>query len=1063
MFLVYFALRRPYAIFASVILVCLLGAYAIAHMAIDIFPEINIPVVSVVWQFPGMSAEDIQNRIVTIHERTMASLVDDVARIEANSYSGVGVIRLFLHEGADVSKALTQLGSTAQYVMKYLPRNVNPPLLVRFGATDVPIIQLSVSSSSVPDTELNDVGQNLIRPTLANVRGTSLPSPYGGKPRVIMVDLDTNALQAHGISPAELTATLSAQNVIAPSGDIKMGDTDYMVMLNNSPDVINALNQFPVKHRDGATVFMKDVAYVHKGYQIQTNSVTSNGKPGSLMVVRKTGGASTLDVINGVRATLPDIRAIMPKGITVKEIFDQSIFVKASLFGVVREAGIAAGLTAMMIMLFIGSWRSTLIICISIPLSILIGVTGLWALGHTLNIMTLGGFALAVGILVDDATVEIENIERNLGLRPLDEAVIESSREIGIPAMVSTLSICLVFAPIFLLHGTPKHLFSPLALAVVFSMMASYILSRTIVPLMFQKMNEKLQHTHQSHAHGQPKQAKNAFHAIHVGFERLFNQFRDEYRHVLAWSLHHSKRTVATFLAAVVALALLLPFIGEDFFPHVDAGQMRLHVRAPAGTKIEQTQEMFALVEREIRRLVGDDQIDMMIDNIGLPYSGINVSLSDSATVGPMDGEILLSLKEGHRPTPGFKKLLRKELPGKFPGMTFFFQPADIVNQVLNFGQQSPIDIRVNGPRGGDNLIKAREILADLRKVPGIVDAHIFQVPDAPTMKVDVDRTLAGEMGLNQRDISDNVLVSLSSSAMVAPNFWLNPTNAVSYPLVVQTPQHMVENVEQLMSMPVVSADSTGRPMLMSIAKVNRGVAPMLLSQVNISPVFDVHADVQGTDMGSVARAISKILDNRKPEQGSAMHVAVAGQIETMRESFAGLAGGIVMSVVLVYLLMVINFQSFLDPAIVLLAVPFALAGVILMLFTTGTHLSVPALMGALMCVGLSTANSTLIVSFANQRMQAGDDALKAAVAAGFTRLRPVLMTAGAMMLGMLPMALGLGEGGEQNAPLGRAVIGGLTFATVSTLIFVPTIYRLIKGRQPAAEPQYNEPSSIVG
>jgi multidrug efflux pump subunit AcrB len=1058
MFLVYFALKRPYTIAALMVLVCLLGGFAAHRMPTDIFPEINIPVVSVVWTYNGMSADDMQNRILTLHEKQMASLVDDIERIEANAYNGVGVIKIYLHEGADVSRAVSQLGSSAQTVLKYMPRNITPPLVLRYGATDVPIVQLSLASSSLTDTRLNDLGQNVIRPALAVVQGAQVPYPYGGKPRVVMVDLDNHALQATGLTPADVSAAITAQNVISPSGDVKMGATDYTLALNNSSDTIAAINNFPIKQAGRTTLFLRDVAYVHDGFQVQTNAVNENGRPGGLMMIRKTGGASTLDVIDAVYKALPDIRHMIPAGVDVKPIFDQSIFVRASLEGVGREGAIAAGLTGLMILLFLGSWRSTVIICISIPLSILISLICLWATHQTLNIMTLGGFALAVGILVDDATVVIENIERNLGLdRSLDDAIIEGSREIGIPALISTLSICLVFAPVFLLNGTAKYLFSPLAMAVVFAMLASYVLSRTLVPMLFRKFMRGHVHAHGHASHGaddipHPVRSRNPFSRIHLAFESAFDAFREHYRNALAWAVDRPLVTVLFFVALFGSAALLFTRLGMNFFPSVDAGQMRLHVRAPAGTKLEQTQAYFARVERTIRRIVGDRDVDVLIDNVGLPYSGINIALSDSATVGPMDGEILVSLKEGHRPTAGYMATLRRELPREFPECKFFFQPADIVNQVLNFGQAAPIDVRIAGPHEEANYATARKVLADLKKVPGVVDAHIFQVPDAPAMNIDVDRTLASEMGMTQRDVADNVLVALSSSAMVAPNFWLNPETLISYPLIVQTPTYRVGNLPELVSMPLAGhAAATDKQLLMGVADVTRTKAALVKSQVNIRPVFDVHADVQGTDLGAVAKALDDIMRRDQPEAKTAIHITAAGQIQTMRESFIGLAGGIGFAVLLVYLLLVMNFQSWKDPAIVLLAVPLALSGVVWMLYACGTPISVPALMGTLMCIGLTTANSTLVVSFANERMEAGDDALTAAIAAGYTRLRPVLMTAGAMILGMVPMALGLGEGAEQNVPLGRAVIGGLLCATFATLVFVPTMYRLIRGNSPAA------------
>ncbi|MFI5377715.1 MAG: efflux RND transporter permease subunit [Tepidisphaerales bacterium] len=1058
MSLVRFALKMPYTVVAAVILVCLLGVFAALRMPTDIFPEIDIPVVSVVWTYNGMSAEEIQNRILTIHERQMASLVDDIDRMEANSYAGVGVIKVFLHEGADISRAVSQLGSSAQVVMKYMPRNITPPLVLRYGATDVPIIQLAVSSTSLTDTKLNDFGQNVIRPALAVVQGASVPYPYGGKPRVIMVDLDTHALQSKGITPADVSAALQSQNVIAPSGDVKMGTKDYFVALNNSSDTISAINDFPVKRVNGTTVFLRDVSHVHDGYQVQTNAVNTNGRPSSLMMVRKTGGASTLSVINRVKAVLPEIEHLLPAGMKIKPIFDQSIFVKAALNSVLIGGLMAAGLTAVMILLFLGNWRLTLIILMSIPLSVVAALLVMYFGAQTLNTMTLGGFALAVGILVDNATVVIENIERNLAMgKALQPAIEEGSAEILMPTLVSTLAICIVFVPVFLLQGTAKYLFTPLSLSVIISLLASLILSFTFVPVLFKYLMRSYVHVHgqRGGAHDiQKHRSLNPFTAIHYGFDRLFNAFRNAYRNYLAWAVHRPLPTACFFLALMSTSVLVFPKLGMDFFPQVDAGQMRLHVRAPAGTRIEESQELFAQVERSIRKIVGDNEVDVLLDNVGLPYSGINIALSDTATVGPMDGEVLISLKEKHRPTAEHVAALRRELPRQFPEMRFFFQPADIINQVLNFGQPAPIDIRITGPNNAADYVLAQKILADLRNVPGLVDAHIFQVPDAPSMKLEVDRQLASAMGLSQRDIADNVLVSLSSSAMVAPNFWLNPNNQVSYPLVVQTPTYRVDNVPQLLSIPLAGKSLHDPQMLMSVADVHRGQAPMVMSQLNIRPVFDIHADVQGTDLGTVAAAIEKVVKANEPDPRTAMHVTVAGQVVTMRESFTGLAGGIGLAVVLVFLLMVMNFQSWMDPLIVLMAVPCALTGVMWMLFASHTHISVPALMGSLMCIGLTTANAILVVSFANQRMAAGDDALTAAIAGGYTRLRPVLMTAGAMILGMVPMALGIGEGGEQNAPLGRAVIGGLTFATFATLIFVPAMYRLLRGRRSSAGTQ---------
>ena len=1047
MSLVRFALRKPYTVASAVILVCLLGVLAAMRMPTDIFPEINIPVVSVVWTYNGMSPDEMQRRILALHERQLASLVDNIERIEANSYEGVGVIKVYLHEGSDVSRAVSQLSSSALVVLKYMPRNITPPLILRFGATDVPIIQLALSSKTLTDTKLNDLGQNVIRPDLAVVRGASVPYPYGGKPRVIMVDLNQAALQSRGLSPADVSKALQQENVILPSGDVKIGSRDYPVVTNNSPDVIDRINSFPVKEIDGKQIFIRDVAFVHDGYQIQTNSVSANGKPGALMMVRKTGGSSTLAVVDGVKAILPELKKLLPAGVNVRPIFDQSIFVKASLNSVIMGGLMAAGLTALMILLFLGNWRLTLIILASIPLSVIAAILVMYIVGDTLNTMTLGGFALAVGILVDNATVVIENIERHLGLgRNLETGIVGGAEEVAVPTMLATLAICIVFVPVFLLQGTAKYLFSPLSLSVIISLLASLVLSFTLVPVLFKYLMRSYveKHGKRGGAHAvQQHRRHNPFTWTHYAFESVFHRFRNLYRNCLAWAVHNTLPTVIFFIALIGLSCLLFPQLGMDFFPQVDAGQMRLHVRCPPGTKIEQTQEDFAKVESAIRQIVGPKQIDVVLDNIGLPYSGINIALSDSATVGPMDGEVLVSLNEKHTPTAQHMADLRRELPRRFPELQFFFQPADIVNQVLNFGQPAPIDIRVTGPNGDEDYAMASKLMHDLRRVPGVADAHIFQVPDAPALKISVDRTMAQAVGMTQDEVAQSLLVSLNSSAQVAPNFWLNPQNGVSYPLVVQSPQYRVNSVPSLMTLPLANKGST--QLLMNIAHLTRQKVPMVDSQVNIRDVFDVNADVQGRDMASVARDIDRVIKSNSPGEKSALHVELTGQIETMRQSFTGLFGGMGLAVILVFLLMVIKFQSWTDPLIVLMAVPCALAGVMWMLYITGTHISVPALMGSLMCIGLTTANSILVVTFAKDRQAAGDDSLTAAIAAGYTRLRPVLMTAGAMILGMIPMALGVGEGGEQNAPLARAVIGGLLFATLATLIFVPATYRLLR------------------
>jgi len=1048
------ALKRPYTVVAMLILISLMGIGAALRMPVDIFPEIDIPVVAVVWTYNGMSAQDMQNRILTLHERQLASLVDDISRIEAVSYQGVGVEKVYLHEGADVTRAISQLASSALVVLKYMPPNITPPLVLRYGATDVPIIQLSLSSKSLPDTKLNDLGQNIIRPALAVVHGAEVPYPYGGKPRVIMADLDSQALQARGLSAADVSAALQRQNVILPSGDVKIGDKDYALAMNNSPNLIDTINAFPIKEVDGRTIFMRDVAHVHDGFQVQTNSVSVNGTPGALMTIRKTGGVSTLAVIDGVRAALTDIKKVLPQDVAIQPLFDQSVFVKAALNSVGMSAGMAAGLTALVIILFLGNMRLSLIILAAIPLSIITAVLFIYLTGQTLNTMTLGGFALAIGILVDNGTVVIENIERHVAMNePLRHSIVVGASEVAVPTFLSTLCICIVFVPVFLLQGTAKYLFSPLSLSVIGALLASLALSFTMVPVLFNMLMRGSVHDFHTEAQhrpvGQHAAPKNPLVRFQAAFERGFESFRERYRNALAWTLSESVATIAAFGILIVGSICLFPLLGRDFFPQVDAGQMRLHVRAPPGTRLEKTQQYFAEVETQIRREVGNDQINVMLDNIGLPYSGINIALSDSATVGPMDGEILISLNKKHAPTAQLIAKLRKSLPARFAQLQFFFQPADIVDQVLNFGQPAPVDVRVSGPDQGEAFRLASKIARDLTKVPGVVDSHVFQVPNAPALTVDLDRALATQSGVTQQEAANNVLVATNSSAQSAPNFWVDPRNNVSYPLVVQVPPYRIDTSQDLETMPVASGSGGQGQLLVNLAAFGRDAIPLVASQLNIRPVFDVHADVQGRDLYSAAHDIDGVLAANRPDAAKALNVTLSGQVDTMRESYTGLFTGIALAIVLVYLFLVMNFQSWIDPLIVLLAVPFALGGVLWMLFLSQTPMSVPALMGTLMCIGLTTANSILVVTFANQRMAAGDDPLRAAASAGYTRLRPVLMTAGAMILGMVPMALGIGEGGEQNAPLGRAVIGGLLFATFATLIFVPTMYRLLR-RRPA-------------
>src|SRR5579862_324369 len=873
--LVRYILNHPYTVAALLALVALLGIGEALRMPVDIFPEMDIPVCSVVWTYAGMDAVDIQNRILTLHERQMASLVDDIARIEATSYEGVGVEKVYLHEGADVTRAIAQLASSALVVLKYMPPNITPPLVIRYGATDVPIIQLSLSSDSLPDTALNDLGQNIIRPALAVVHGAEVPYPYGGKPRVIMADLDSQALAARGITPADVSNALQSQNVILPGGDVKIGSLDYLVAMNNSPDVIDAINSFPIRQVAGREVFMRDVAHVHDGFQVQTNSVSVDGVPGALMTIRNTGGVSTLAVINGIRAVLPEIRHMLPASVRIQPIFDQSVFVKAALNSVMMGGALAAALTALMILLFLGNWRLTLIILAAIPLSIITAVLFMGAAGETLNTMTLGGFALAVGILVDNGTVVIENIERHAGLHDkLPDAIIYGAGEVGAPTFLSTLCICIVFVPVFLLQGTAKYLFSPLSVSVIVSLLASLALSFTMVPVLFFYLMRSQPHA-TAHALAAPvPPARSPLARVHRRFEQHFERFREGYRNALAWALSEARLTVLAFGAVILLSLPLFPFLGRDFFPEVDAGQMRLHVRAPPGTRIESTQRYFSQVERAIRRLVGSGQISVILDNIGLPYSGINIALSDSATVGPMDGEILISLQKEHAPTADLTAMLRRELPQRFPALQFFFQPADIVDQVLNFGQPAPIDIRVSAADTASAYHLAARLTRLIGRLPGVVDAHVFQVPDAPALSVDVDRALATQVGLTQRDAASNVLVTTNSSAQTSPNFWVDPSNGVSYPLVVQQPPYDIASAQDLKIMPVSSLEDSGSSqLLMNLSSLGRQKVPLVTSQLNIRPVFDVQANVQDRDLYSASKDIDRVIAANRPPPQKAMNV----------------------------------------------------------------------------------------------------------------------------------------------------------------------------------------------
>jgi len=1060
--MVQLGLRHPYLIAVLSILIGIFGLFSADRMATDIFPEINIPVVAAVWTYTGMPPEDLKSRVLDVHERALPALVDDIKRIEANSYFGMGVIKCFLQPDADVTRAVAQVAASSQVIMKQLPAGITPPEVLRFSATDVPIIQLSVASPVLTDDKLNDFAQNFLRPQLSAVPGAQLPFVYGGKPRQIMADLDPQALLAKGISPEKVLEMMNQQSLIIPSGTVKIGDFEYNVTLNNSPDHPAKFNDIPVAVDRDALIYMREVGHVRDGFQVQTNIVHADGIPGALQVVRKTGGVSTLAVISGVKDALRRMADTMPKDITIKPLFDQSIFVRGALQGVVIEGAIAAGLTAIMILVFLGNWKPTVIVMTSIPLAICCSLIALLTLGQSLNTMTLGGLALAMGILVDDATVQIENTVRNVRLGvfgSLYDAIVRAAEEIQLPALVSTLSICIVFVPIFLMEGVGQYLFSPMAIAVIFALLASYFLSRTLVPTMYLLMlNREFE---ASRATGGDPPPRSAFARFHAAFERKFDRFRRIYGDYLAWAVRHPVIVLLVFGAFVGSAALVFPRLGMNFFPDVDAGQLRLHVRPPSGTKIERATEIFADVQRACRKIIGPAEVDTMLDNIGLPYSSMNLALSDAATVGDFDGEILISLKEDHRPTALHMANLRTELPKRFPDCVFFFQAADIVNQVLNFGQPAPIDIRVAGPRRANNLVTAQAIMRQLRDVPGAVDVRLFQVTDYPNLRVEVDRTLAMELGLTQNDVARNVLIALSSSFQIAPNFWLSIANGVSYPIAVQMPQLIIDSIQRLENLPLAFPQERDPPILRNVAHVSRDTVDAIASEVNVQPVFDVQANVQGLDLASVAAGIDRIVASEQARAAAGVRVSVTGQVELMRRSFNDLVTGIGFAIVLAYLLMTANFASWLDPLNVLMAVPCGLAGAVWMLYLTQTPISVPALLGALMIIGLGTSNANLVVVFANQVLGEGKSIREASVAAGYTRIRPVLMTALAMILGMLPMSLGLGDGGEQNAPLGRAVIGGLLVATPATLVFVPVMYGVLH-RRPRTVPAASAAPAIA-
>ena len=1057
MWIVQLALRRPYTFVVAALLLLILSPVAIMRTPVDIFPNIDIPVISVVFQYTGLASSDFEGRITTPFERVLTTTVNDIEHTESQTLNGIAVVKIFFQPKAKIEMALAQVTAISQTLLKQLPTGTTPPLIITYNASSVPILQLGLSSPTLAEQQLNDYALNFVRTALSTIPGLAIPYPFGGKMPQMMVDIDPNKLSARGLSPTDVVNAISVQNLILPSGTAKIGALESDVEMNASPTKLTEIADLPIKAVNGAMIYIRDVASVRAGYQVQTNIVHQDGQRGTLLSVYKTGTASTLAIVKGVRDALPQLLTTLPPDLSIKPLFDQSIFVRASIEGVLKEAVIAACLTALMILLFLGKWRHTVVICVSIPLSILSAICILSALGETINIMTLGGLALAVGILVDDATVEIENIDRNLEMgKDITTAILDGAQQIALPALVSTLCICIVFVPMFFLAGVARYLFVPLAEAVVFAMLSSYVLSRTLVPTMVQYFLRDQPHE----PHDENIVPTSFLGRFQHGFEVGFTRMRDWYAGRLEACLHLRWTFILLFFGVCMASTLLLTTIGQDFFPSVDAGQFRLHMRTRTATRIEETAKSADLVEKFIRTQIPKDEVTTILDNIGLPYSGINTSYANNGTIGTMDVEILCSLNaEHHGPTAGYVARLRAELPRHFPGVEFFFQPADIVSQILNFGLSAPIDVQFVGKDVMGNLAVARGVTDQIRQVPGAVDVHIQQLFNQPKLHLTVDRSKAEQLGLTERDVANSVLVSLSNSFQVSPSFFLNPVNGVSYNLAAQAPQYRIQSLSDLEDLPVTSANGQTNQLLVNLATFHREEGPAVATHYDIKPVVDVLASVQGRDLGGVAKEITRIADAARPHLPRGSQLVIRGQVQTMRSSFLGLAYGLIFAVVLVYMLIVVNFQSWTDPFIIITGLPGALAGISWMLFITGTTLSVPALMGAIMCIGVATSNSILVVTFAREQLEEHGDAFRAALEAGRTRLRPVIMTALAMIIGMVPMSLGLGEGGEQNAPLGRAVIGGLLISTVATLFFVPVVFSVIRGRRSRTSrvPQINE------
>ena len=1050
--IVHLALRRPYTFIVVALLILLIGTFTAMRMPVDIFPDIDIPVIAVAWQYQGLPPDQMSGRIITPFERALTTTVNDIEHIESNSYTTFGIVKIFFHGSVNIATANAQVTAISQTLLKQMPPGATPPLIVSYRASTVPIIQLALSGKGLTEQILADLGMNFVRPRLVTVQGAGIPWPFGGKNPQVMFDLNTAALQSRGLTGLDVANALAAQNLITPVGTEKIGAYEYTINLNSAPSRIADLGDLPIKSVGGAMVYMHDVAHVHNGNAVQNNIVHVDGNRSVLLSVFKNGSTSTLDIVSGIKNMLQIIKPSLPDSLEVKPIADQSIFVRASIQGVIREGVIAAALTSLMILLFLGSWRSTLIVTTSIPLSILGAVAGLAASGETLNIMTLGGLALAVGILVDEATVTIESINYHLEQgKPVEAAIIEGASQIVVPAFVSLLCICIVFVPMFFLDGVARFLFVPMAMSVMFAMVCSFLLSRTLVPTLAKYLlRPHATHTDTAHA----PSAKNLLVRLQRAFEAGFMRLRDGYRDLLGLAIGHPRTFVAGFLGFVLVSFLLVPFLGRNFFPQVDGGQILLHVRAPVGMRLEETAARFADVENAIREVIPTSEMSTVVDNIGTYMSSINTIYNNTGTIGESDGDIQISLNQGHAPTAGYVNRLREELPRRFPGMSFSFLPADIVSQILNFGAPAPVDLQIRGNDLGADYAYANKLLAQIRQVPGIADARIQQSAAEPTLNVNLDRTRARYTGVTAADVTNSLVVTLASSSQVAPTYWLNEKNGVTYPIALQTPQYQIDTVAQLQNLPI-NANGAPTTVLGGIAAIQRAQSDAVVSQYDIVPMVQIYATAQGRDLGAVSADIQKIIARNDQGKPRGSIVALVGQTATMNSAYSGMLFGLLGAIVLIYLLIVINFQSWSDPFVIITALPAALAGIVWMLFATQTTLSVPALTGAIMCMGVATANSVLVISFAREKLEELGNAAQAALAAGFVRLRPVLMTALAMVIGMLPMSLGLGDGGEQNAPLGRAVIGGLLFATLSTLFFVPVVFSIIHRHyapKPAAE-----------